>query len=197
MSPSFFSPSPSPRPFSFLSSLRPSAPLALALFLVISPSLVADIFHTNVQMKQLELQQEREERELVERGSDSATAPVRSRSGNNLATFNAGSIPDGGEVRERRRADYANAKSMPGSRRNSNGLSGEDAVTAGADVRRVMKSRGEGEGPMLNSFVFDDELDADLQSELFFPKPTTPPFFFFFHPLPSFRFPRRFTFLPD
>lgn len=114
-------------------------------------------------MKQLELQQEREEREL-ERGiapsdsaaatdSASATAAIRSRSGNDLA-FN------GGEGEQRKRSDYANAKSMPGSRRHSG-----EIVVEGADGERRVKGR-DGEAPMMNSFLFDDELEADLQSEL-------------------------------
>lgn len=115
-------------------------------------------------MKQLELQQEREERDLLERvaanangdattTSDSTKAPAV-RSGNDVA-FNA---TEGNEVR--RRADYANAKSMPGSRRHSGELQAGEVAPEG----RRQKGR-EGEGQMLNSFIFDDELDADLQSE--------------------------------
>ena len=115
-------------------------------------------------MKQLELQQEREERDLLERVAANAngdattttdsTKASAARSGNDVA-FNAS---EGNEVR--RRADYANAKSMPGSRRHSGELQAGDAVPEG----RRQKGR-EGEGQMLNSFIFDDELDADLQSE--------------------------------
>jgi hypothetical protein len=114
-------------------------------------------------MKQLELQQEREERELVDRaaivaagGTPSSAAPIRSRSGNDLTAFGSA---DEGEVKEKKRVDYANAKSMPGSRRHS-GEFKEDG-TGSEGLRR--KTR-EGE-PMLNNFLFDDELDADLQSE--------------------------------
>lgn len=126
---------------------------------------VADVLRLRCcpQMKQLELQQEREERELVDRaaivaagGTPSSTAPIRSRSGNDLTAFGSA---DEGEVKEKKRVDYANAKSMPGSRRHS-GEFKEDG-TGSEGLRR--KTR-EGE-PMLNNFLFDDELDADLQSE--------------------------------
>lgn len=113
-------------------------------------------------MKLLEQQQEREEKELLERGPSAANADLaapdaaRSRSGNDLVAFAA---PEGGEGRERRRADYANAKSMPGSRRHSGELQADGVV---GEARRAKGVAGE--GPMLNSFLFDDELDADLQS---------------------------------
>lgn len=117
-------------------------------------------------MKQLELQQEREERELAalaaaEGGSPpssplpaagSTAAPARSRSGNDLVAF------EEGEGSQRKKADYANAKSMPASRRHSGELK-ED----GTPVEGVRRKGREGE-PMLNNFLFDDELDADLQS---------------------------------
>ena len=127
-------------------------------------------------MKQLELQQEREERELAALAADAggppsssplpaadSTAPVRSRSGNDLVTF--GTVEEG-EGSQRKKADYANAKSMPASRRHSGELK-ED----GTPVEGVRRKGREGE-PMLNNFLFDDELDADLQSEF------SSPFFF-------------------
>jgi hypothetical protein len=120
-------------------------------------------------MKQLELQQEREERELMERAANgdasattppsaspapakSTSGPIRSRSGNDLASYNE----------DDKKAQYANAKSMPGSRRHSGEIK---AVGDGAHVEGVRRKGAEGQ-PMLNSFLFDDELDADLQSEL-------------------------------
>lgn len=113
-------------------------------------------------MKQLELQQEQEERDLVARGTETDSTGAAG-STNDSVTFTA-ATSDEGQARERRR-DYANAKSMPGSRRHSGELRGEDALIAagGPEARRALIKGGE--GAMLNSFQFDDELDADLQSE--------------------------------
>lgn len=135
-------------------------------------------------MRKLQEQQEQEERELVERAaagvpttstassptgptSAAIAPPVRSRSGNDLVSF--GTISggdDGTKDVSKRRADYANARSMPGSRRHSGEIrdAADPAQVNGEGVRR--KGR-EGE-PMLNSFLFDDELEADLQSKLRF-----------------------------
>lgn len=128
-------------------------------------------------MRQLELQQEREERELLERAQTSTGvavgestavigspggAPVRSRSGNDLVSFQSSPSPTSNNVIGSKALEYSNAKSMPGSRRHSGEIAGEDG--AGGNV--VVGSRrrnGNGE-PMLNSFLFDDELEADLQS---------------------------------
>ncbi|ORY89027.1 hypothetical protein BCR35DRAFT_191034 [Leucosporidium creatinivorum] len=118
------------------------------------------------QMKQLELQQEQEERELMERvangevvptptsaspapGKAATGGPVRSQSGNDLASF--------GEDDDKK-SKYANAKSMPGSRRHSGEIKAGDAP---ADGQRRKGTDGQ---PMLNSFLFDDELDTDLQN---------------------------------
>lgn len=114
-----------------------------------------------VQMKQLELQQQMEEQALLAAQGGKPGGPVRSRSGNDLASFNSQS------------AKYAAAKSMPGSRRHSGELSDsvskEDGAAPTADgVRRVPGANGQqrdAEGKnQLNSFLFDDELDADLQN---------------------------------
>lgn len=122
----------------------------------------------SVQMKQLELQQEQEERELMERvangevvptptstspaaGKAATGGPVRSQSGNDLASF--------GDNEEDKKSKYANAKSMPGSRRHSGEIKAGDAP---ADGQRRKGTDGQ---PMLNSFLFDDELDTDLQGE--------------------------------
>ena len=72
-------------------------------------------------MRKLEEQQEQEERELLERASGApatdptsanSTAPIRSRSGNDLVSFGTLSSSDDGGAKDgsRRRADYANAK---------------------------------------------------------------------------------------
>jgi len=128
----------------------------------------ADLLFTTLQMKQLELQQEQEERELMERvangevvptptsaspaaGKAASGGPVRSQSGNDLASF--------GDNEEDKKSKYANAKSMPGSRRHSGEIKAGDAP---ADGQRRKGTDGQ---PMLNSFLFDDELDTDLQSE--------------------------------
>ncbi|BGP18489.1 hypothetical protein JCM10213_001195 [Rhodosporidiobolus nylandii] len=108
------------------------------------------------QMKQLELQQQMEEQALLDgtNGAAKPNGPVRSRSGNDLASFNA---PQGADK-------YASAKSMPGSRRHSGelaeGAEGKDGVRRGAPNGQ----QRDAEGKMLNSFLFDDELDADLQN---------------------------------
>lgn len=128
----------------------------------------ADVVFLMVQMKQLELQQEQEERELMERvangevvptptsaspaaGKAAAGGPVRSQSGNDLASF--------GDNEEDKKSKYANAKSMPGSRRHSGEIKAGDAPVDG------QRRKGTDGQPMLNSFLFDDELDTDLQSE--------------------------------
>lgn len=123
-------------------------------------------------MKQLELQQEREEQELVARAAangtaaggnsaDSTSVPARSRSGNDLASFsNDGAGVDAGE----RRKDYQNAKSMPGSRRHSGDLK-EDGSVPGVVGEGAGRKGRDGE-PMLNNFTFDDELDSDLQGKI-------------------------------
>ncbi|GAA6031615.1 hypothetical protein JCM8097_006550 [Rhodosporidiobolus ruineniae] len=121
------------------------------------------------QMKQLELQQQLEEQALLAasggaNGAAKPAGPVRSRSGNDLASFNS---PAGN-------AKLMSAKSMPGSRRHSGELAegvkeGEDGAAPSAQdgVRRAVVNgqQRDAEGkPMLNSFLFDDELDADLQN---------------------------------
>jgi len=126
-------------------------------------------------MRQLELQQEEEERELLERGDANAnpaaaaaaadsskpSAPVRSQSGNDLAAFGAAPIaaataaPAGGVI---------GAKSMPGSRRHSGEGPAEDGKEDAAGAAKA--ARGKDGQTHLNSFLFDDELDQDLQSEL-------------------------------
>lgn len=88
-------------------------------------------------MKQLEAQQAKEEQELL--GKD-GEAPARSQSGTDLT-----------KTDDQKNA-ASNARSMPGSRRHSN---------AGKEDKDGKRKPGE---PMLNSFLFDDELDADLQS---------------------------------
>ncbi|GAA6061092.1 hypothetical protein JCM10212_006293 [Sporobolomyces blumeae] len=119
------------------------------------------------QMKQLELQQQAEEQALLAAtggspapsngGSSKPTGPVRSRSGNDLAGFGAAAAASAAAI---------SAKSMPGSRRHSGELKdgskpeGKEGQTA---VRRGQVADKEGK-PMLNSFLFDDELDADLQN---------------------------------
>lgn len=129
-------------------------------------------------MKQLELQQEREERELLERAgksdatpaSESAangteaktngTGPVRSQSGNDLASFNTNDNDgdEGDNTAAKAKSKYANAKSMPGSRRHSGEIKDGAAVTTDGTQQ---KKDGQ---PMLNSFLFDDDLDDDLKS---------------------------------
>ncbi|GAA5912750.1 uncharacterized protein JCM6883_006222 [Sporobolomyces salmoneus] len=122
------------------------------------------------QMKQLELQQQAEEQALLAAsggspapssngGSSKPNGPVRSRSGNDLAGFGAAAAASSGSMA---------AKSMPGSRRHSGELKDgkedkEGQGAAGAAGRRVQVADKEGK-PMLNSFLFDDELDADLQN---------------------------------
>ncbi|GAA5961456.1 hypothetical protein JCM3765_003587 [Sporobolomyces pararoseus] len=116
------------------------------------------------QMKQLELQQQAEEQALLAATGGSPapssngskpTGPVRSRSGNDLAGFGAAAAASSGSMA---------AKSMPGSRRHSGELKdGKDEKEGQAGGRRVQVADKEGK-PMLNSFLFDDELDADLQN---------------------------------
>ncbi|GAA5868617.1 hypothetical protein JCM1840_005513 [Sporobolomyces johnsonii] len=114
------------------------------------------------QMKQLELQQQLEEQALLS-GAPSSNGrpdgPVRSRSGNDLASFGAAAAAAG---------SGGTAKSMPGSRRHSGEIAeGKENDAAGhGGIRRapggqVLDKEGK---PMLNSFLFDDELDADLQN---------------------------------
>ncbi|GAA5820250.1 hypothetical protein JCM11491_000151 [Sporobolomyces phaffii] len=132
-------------------------------------------------MKQLELQQQAEEQALLAAtggsspapssnggGSSSTnkpTGPVRSRSGNDLAGFGAAAAAGGGG------GGMAAAKSMPGSRRHSGELKdgkedkeGAGSTAAAAGGRRVQVAADKEGKPMLNSFLFDDELDADLQN---------------------------------
>lgn len=116
------------------------------------------------QMKQLELQQQAEEQALLAAtgGSPAPSSngskpngPVRSRSGNDLAGFGAAAAASSGSMA---------AKSMPGSRRHSGELKdGKEEKEGQAGGRRVQVADKEGK-PMLNSFLFDDELDADLQN---------------------------------
>lgn len=96
-------------------------------------------------MKQLEMQQEQEERELLEKGGPDG--PARSQSGNDLVK--AGVTAE----EQQKKADLANARSMPGSRRHSN---------AGKEDADGKRKPGE---QMLNTFIFDDDLDSDLQSK--------------------------------
>lgn len=115
-------------------------------------------------MKQLELQQQAEEQALLAASDGSPASssngesskhngPVRSRSGNDLAGFGAAAAAS---------AAAASAKSMPGSRRHSGELKdGKEEKEGGARRGHVQDKEGK---PMLNSFLFDDELDADLQS---------------------------------
>ncbi|KAK4047891.1 hypothetical protein OIO90_006052 [Microbotryomycetes sp. JL221] len=121
------------------------------------------------QMRQLELAQEREERELMEKvakgeplpptpppaspGSKQANGPVRSQSGNDLASFGD----------DDKKSKYHNAKSMPGSRRHSGEVKPGAEGGAAANVPAGAQVKKDGQ-PMLNSFLFDDELDADLQN---------------------------------
>ena len=124
-----------------------------------------------LQMRQLELAQEREERELMEKAAKGeplpptpppgdangkSAGPVRSQSGNDLASFGNGTVEDD------KKSKYNNAKSMPGSRRHSGELktAGDGQAPANAQVKK-----GQDGQPMLNSFLFDDDLDADLQSQ--------------------------------
>lgn len=121
--------------------------------------------HSVKQMKQLELQQQAEEQALLAAsggspasssngGSSKHNGPVRSRSGNDLAGFGAAAAAS---------AAAASAKSMPGSRRHSGELKdGKEEKEGGARRGHVQDKEGK---PMLNSFLFDDELDADLQSK--------------------------------
>lgn len=121
------------------------------------------------QMRQLELAQEREERELMAKAAKgepisssppgspgSKNGPVRSQSGNDLASFNNNGAPETDD----KKSKYHNAKSMPGSRRHSGEVK-EGAAAAAAAAAAQGKKDGQ---PMLNSFLFDDELDADLQN---------------------------------
>ncbi|GAA6007253.1 uncharacterized protein JCM10292_003957 [Rhodotorula paludigena] len=117
------------------------------------------------QMKQLELQQQLEEQALLAASGGAngkPNGPVRSRSGNDLASFNQANGADGAAGAPSSASKYAAAKSMPGSRRHSgelkNGEADEHKKLANGQQRDA-----EGK-PMLNSFLFDDELDADLQN---------------------------------
>jgi len=108
-------------------------------------------------MKELERQQQLEEQALLGKSG----GPIRSRSGNDLASFNGDASTA---------SKYAAAKSMPGSRRHSGELKdGEakdgDAAAASRKQPNGAQQQRDADGkPMLNSFLFDDELDADLQS---------------------------------
>ncbi|GAA5856818.1 hypothetical protein JCM9279_002029, partial [Rhodotorula babjevae] len=109
------------------------------------------------QMKELERQQQLEEQALLGKSG----GPIRSRSGNDLASFNGDASTA---------SKYAAAKSMPGSRRHSGELKdGEakdgDAAAASRKQPNGAQQQRDADGkPMLNSFLFDDELDADLQN---------------------------------
>lgn len=123
-------------------------------------------------MKQLELQQQLEEQALLAASGGSAgksSGPVRSRSGNDLASFNApnGSAAAGDAGAASSASKYASAKSMPGSRRHSGEIKNEQAKDGQDGIRKAVPNgqQKDADGkPMLNSFLFDDELDADLQS---------------------------------
>lgn len=112
-------------------------------------------------MKELERQQQLEEQALLASTNGKSGGPVRSRSGNDLASFNGDASTA---------SKYAAAKSMPGSRRHSGELKEGEAKDAadGAAARKLpngaQQQRDADGKPMLNSFLFDDELDADLQS---------------------------------
>ncbi|BGP02159.1 hypothetical protein NBRC10513v2_005805 [Rhodotorula toruloides] len=121
------------------------------------------------QMKQLELQQQLEEQALLAAsgGAGKSSGPVRSRSGNDLASFNTsnGNAATGEAGAASSASKYASAKSMPGSRRHSGEIKDEQARDGQDGVRKVNGQQKDADGkPMLNSFLFDDELDADLQN---------------------------------
>jgi hypothetical protein len=133
---------------------------------------------TNQQMKQLELQQQLEEQQLLAASGDakstSATGttngPIRSRSGNDLASFNTADSNEhgaaGGVHASSTAAKYAAAKSMPGSRRHSGEIKEQQQKKLANGIAAAAGQQKDADGkPMLNSFLFDDELDADLQSE--------------------------------
>lgn len=132
------------------------------------------------QMKQLELQQQLEEQQLLAASGDAKSpsaagtaGPIRSRSGNDLASFNTSEMNEhggAGAPHASAAAKYAAAKSMPGSRRHSGEIKEQqqkklaNGVAAAAAAGQQKDADGK---PMLNSFLFDDELDADLQSGSF------------------------------
>ncbi|GEM10551.1 pumilio RNA binding protein [Rhodotorula toruloides] len=121
------------------------------------------------QMKQLELQQQLEEQALLAASGGAggkSSGPVRSRSGNDLASFNNanGNAAAGEAVVPSSASKYASAKSMPGSRRHSGEIKDEQAKDGQDGVRKVNGQKDADGKPMLNSFLFDDELDADLQN---------------------------------
>ncbi|GAA6057883.1 hypothetical protein JCM3770_001815 [Rhodotorula araucariae] len=108
------------------------------------------------QMKELERQQQLEEQALLASTNGKPGGPVRSRSGNDLASFNGDASTT---------SKYAAAKSMPGSRRHSGEL--KDAEGKEAEARKApngVQQRDADGKATLNSFLFDDELDADLQN---------------------------------
>ncbi|POY71655.1 hypothetical protein BMF94_5350 [Rhodotorula taiwanensis] len=128
-------------------------------------------------MKQLELQQQLEEQQLLAASGDAKSpsaagtaGPIRSRSGNDLASFNTSESNEhggAGAPHASAAAKYAAAKSMPGSRRHSGEIKEQqqkklpNGVAAVAAAGQQKDADGK---PMLNSFLFDDELDADLQN---------------------------------
>lgn len=130
-------------------------------------------------MKQLELQQQLEEQQLLAASGDAkspsaATAPIRSRSGNDLASFNTSDSADAGVAGAHApsASKYAATKSMPGSRRHSGEIKEQQQQHASQQIKKlpngvaVAGQQKDADGkPMLNSFLFDDELDADLQSQ--------------------------------
>ncbi|GAA6020579.1 hypothetical protein JCM8202_006309 [Rhodotorula sphaerocarpa] len=130
------------------------------------------------QMKQLELQQQLEEQQLLAASGDAkspsaATAPIRSRSGNDLASFNTSDSADAGVAGAHApsASKYAATKSMPGSRRHSGEIKEQQQQHASQQIKKlpngvaVAGQQKDADGkPMLNSFLFDDELDADLQN---------------------------------
>lgn len=123
-------------------------------------------------MKQLELQQQLEEQQLLAASGDakSTSGPIRSRSGNDLASFNTADSNEhgaaGGVHASSAAAKYAAAKSMPGSRRHSGEIKEQQQKKLANGIAAAAGQQKDADGkPMLNSFLFDDELDADLQSE--------------------------------
>lgn len=138
-------------------------------------SCVPNVAYESQQMKQLELQQQLEEQQLLAASGDAkstgnANGPIRSRSGNDLASFNTADSNEhgaaGGVHASSAAAKYAAAKSMPGSRRHSGEIKEQQQKKLANGIAAAAGQQKDADGkPMLNSFLFDDELDADLQSE--------------------------------
>ncbi|GAA5993104.1 hypothetical protein JCM10908_003107 [Rhodotorula pacifica] len=127
------------------------------------------------QMKQLELQQQLEEQQLLAASGDgkstSTNGPIRSRSGNDLASFNTSDSNEHGSTggaHSSSASKYAAAKSMPGSRRHSGEIKEQQQKKLANGIAAAAAAAGQQKDadgkPMLNSFLFDDELDADLQN---------------------------------